>query len=167
MTSVKIPYEHTTIPPERTKGEIEKLLKDHGISDIQWTTYKGDTILRFLWHLTIKGIEKEIMFEFKPPIIDTKKMIQTKYGRTKATVQLEATAYRLLYWYLKNKLEAVQFGLQSIEKEFLSQAVVALPNGKETTVGESIESVLETVRSPALAYRPECEEEQNHKVIDL
>lgn len=161
---VSIPYEHTTIAPEKTKAEIEKLLKDHGIQDIQWTTYKGDTVLRFLWHLNIKGVEKEIMFEFKPPIIETKRMINTKYGRTKATVQLEATAYRLLYWYLKNKLEAVKYGLQSIEKEFLSQAVVALPNGKETTVGESIESVLEAVRSPALVYVPE---KTSDKVIDL
>ena len=165
---MNIPYQHTTIAPERTKADIEKLLKEHGISDVQWTTYKGDTLLRFLWHLTIKGVEKEIMFQFTPPIIHTQKRIWSQQDQRtiKATVQLEATAYRLLFWYLKNKLDAVLYGLESMEKEFLSHAVVALPNGKEVTVGDSIEAVYEAVRSPALAYKPEAKKDKS-KIIDL
>lgn len=164
---MNIPYKNTTIPPERSKAEIEKLLKQHGIQDTQWTSYKGETVLRFLWQLQVKGVQKEIMFEFKPPVIEAKKrvMSRTDQRSIKAIVQLEATAYRLLYWYLKNKLEAVQFGLQSVEKEFLSQAVVALPNGKQTTVGESIDAVLETVRSPALTYQPE--KRNDGKIIEM
>lgn len=162
----EIPYKGTTIPPERTKAEIEKLLKKHGVQDIQWTTFKGETMLRFLWKVTVKGVEKEIMFEFKPPVIQAKKRVfsRTDQRNIKAIVQLEATAYRLLFWYLKNKLVAVEFGLESMEKEFLSHAVVSLPNGQETTIGESIEAVFETVRSPALTYQPEKKES---RIIDL
>lgn len=165
---MNIPYEHTTIPKERTKAEVEKLLNQHGITDVQWTTYQGESSLRFLWHLTVKGVEKEIMFQFKPPIIHAKKRIwsQTDQRTIKANVQLENTAYRLLWHYLKNKLEAVRWGLESMEKEFLSHAVVALPNGRETTVGEDIQSVLEAVRSPALAYKPP-EEENENKIVDV
>jgi hypothetical protein len=77
-------------------------------------------------------------------------------------VNLEATSYRLLWHYLKNKLEAVRWGLESMEKEFLSHAVVSLPNGSTTTVGERIQDVLETVRSPALEYKA-----NNNKIVDV
>jgi hypothetical protein len=164
---LRVPYSDTTIPKERSKADIEKLLTDHGVQDIQWTTYKGSTSLRFLWHLTVKGLEKEIMFQFTPPVITAQKRIwsQTDQRNIKATVQLDNTAYRLLWHYLKNKLEAVRWGLESMEKEFLSHAVVALPTGQETTIGEQIAAVYETVRSPALAYKPESKNEE--KVIDV
>jgi hypothetical protein len=164
---MKIPYEHTTIAPERTKADIEKLLKEHGITDTQWTTYQGQSILCFLWQLTVKGVKKEIMFEFKPPLIETQKRVWSRQdNRTiKATVQLEATSYRLLFWYLKNKLEAVKYGLQSMEKEFLSQAVVSLPDGRKTTVGESILDVLEMVQAPALMAPERSMEKSQAKEI--
>ncbi len=150
---MKIPYEQTTIPPERTKADIEKMLKEHGVEDIQWTTYKGETNLRFLWKLEVKGLEKEIMFQFTPPFIPATKRVWTGMRTEKVQVQLIATSYRLLWHYLKNKLEAVRWGMETMEKEFLSHAVQLLPNGQETTVGEHIQDVLDTVRSPALTYQ--------------
>jgi hypothetical protein len=162
--NMNIPYEHTTIPPERRKADIEKLLKSQGIMDIQWTSYKGESVLRFLWHVqNSKGVEKEMMFEFKPPTIPAKRRIWSANDQRtiKATVQLEATAYRLLWNLLKNKLWAIRFGLESVEKEFLSHAVVSLPNGQTTTVGENIQGVFEAVRSPALTFEAE------RKVVDV
>lgn len=163
---MNIPYEHTTIQPERTKADIETLLKSHGISDIQWTTFKGETNLRFLWQVNVKGVDKEIMFQFKPPVIQTKRRIWSASDQRtiKATVQLESTSYRLLWHYLKNKLEAVRWGLESMEKEFLSHAVVSLPNGQVTTVGENIQGVFEAVRSPALTFQPEKKDDS--KIVD-
>jgi hypothetical protein len=158
----RIPYSDTTIPKERSKADIELLLTNHGIKDVQWTTYHGETSLRFIWHLTVKGVEKEIMFQFTPPMIETKKRVwnQTDQRTIKATVQLENTAYRLLWHYLKNKLEAVRWGMETLEKEFLSHAVVSLPTGEVTTIGENITTVFETVRSPALTYQSEQKKEE-------
>ena len=152
-TSVKIPYSTTTIPPERTKADIEKMLKDYGIHDIQWTTLEGQTTLKFLWKFTIKGLERQVMFQFSPPVIPSTKRSWTGMRYEKVHVNLEATSYRLLWHYLKNKLEAVRWGLQSLEKEFLSQAVMQLPNGKTATVGERIQEIYDAVRSPALEYK--------------
>jgi hypothetical protein len=159
---IKIPYSNTTIPPERTKADIEKMLKEHGIQDIQWTTFEGQTTLRFLWKFTIKGVEKQVLFQFSPPIIPSTKRSWTGMRYEKVHVNLEATSYRLLWHYLKNKLEAVRWGLQSLEKEFLSQAVMNLPGGGSTTVGERIQAVYEVVSSPALEYRRD-----DSKIIDV
>ena len=157
---VKIPYSNTTIPPERTKADIEKMLKEHGIEDIEWTTYKGKTALKFLWKLNVQGVDKEIMFKFVPPIIPSVKRSWTGSRYEKIHVSLEATSYRLLWHYLKNKLLAVKWNLESMEKEFLSHAVVSLPNGQETTVGERIEEVYKQVSSPALGHT------ENPKIVD-
>jgi hypothetical protein len=155
---MKIPYSNTTIAPERTKAEIEKMLHEYGIADVQWTTYKNQTTLRFIWHLIVKGVEKEIMFQFTPPIIPAAKRTWTGMRYEKVNVRLDATAYRLLWHYLKNKLEAVRWGLESMEKEFLSHAVVSLPNGTVATVGDKIDDVLESarlevVKVPSLEYQ--------------
>ena len=152
-----IPYEHTTISMERTKADIEKLLRDNGVEDLQWTTYHGDTTLRFIWKIIIKGLEKEIAFQFTPPIIESKRRVwsNTDQKYIKANVQLQNTSYRLLWHYLTEKLKAVKWGLITMEKEFLSHAVVSLPNGQVTTVGEEINKVYDTVRSPSLEYKAE------------
>ena len=166
---LKIPYRDTTIPKERSKADIEKLLTDHGVRDVQWTTYHGETTLRFVWQLIVKGVEKEILFQFAPPLITANKRIwsQADQKTIKANVQLDNTAYRLLWHYLKNKLMAVQWGMETMEREFLSHAVVSLPTGEVTTVGENIMAVFETVRSPALTYHSENKEVTNEKVIDV
>lgn len=159
---MKIPYEHTTIAPERTKADIEKLLNEHNIHDVQWTTYQGKTSLKFLWKLNVKGVEREILFQFSPPEIPSNKRVWTGTRTECVSVNLTATAYRLLWHYLKNKLEAVRWGLESMEKEFLSHAVVSLPDGSITTVGDKIEDVYEAVRSPAL----EAPRKMNGRIID-
>jgi hypothetical protein len=103
----RIPYSDTTIAKERTKADIETMLQKHSVEDVQWTTYHGETSLRFAWRLTVKGVEKEILFQFVPPIIHAKKRVWSASDQKtiKANVQLENTAYRLLWHYLKSKLE--------------------------------------------------------------
>lgn len=159
---LRIPYSNTTIQPERTKADITKLLEDHGIKDHDWMSYRGRTTLKFIWALEVKGVQKEIMFMFSPPEIPSNKRVWTGSRTERVSVNLIATAYRLLWHYLKNKLEAVRWGLESMEKEFLSHAVVSLPDGSVTTVGEKIEDVYEAVRSPAL----EAPRKQNDKIIE-
>ena len=145
-----IPYANTTIAPEQTKAEIEKLLKEHGIRDIQWTSYQGETTLKFLFKVQVRGVEREIMFAFKPPNIDMKKRTynRSRYCYETVTMDNAPVSYRLLYWYLKTKLEAVQFGLESVEKEFMSHIMVALPDGKGITLGEKLTEVVEMARLP-------------------
>jgi len=161
-----LPYANTKIAPEETKAEIEKLLHEHGITDIQWTTYQGETTLKFLYKVTIKGVEKEVMFAFKPPIIHMKKKQYSRQNYRYETITMDnaPVSYRLLFWYLKAKLEAVQFGLETVEKEFMSHILVALPEGKETTLGENLTKVVEMVKLPQLVSR---ETVPNAKVIDM
>jgi hypothetical protein len=50
--------------------------------------------------------------------------------------------YRLLFHWIKSKIEAVVWGLSTIEKEFLSEVRLKLPDGKETTIGDVITDLM-------------------------
>ena len=62
---------------------------------------------------------------------------------------------RLLYWYLKTKLEAISFGLVSVEHEFLSDIVYHLPDGTEKTISEVIVKKLGSSEMPKLTSERE------------
>jgi hypothetical protein len=131
------------------------------------TSFRGISTLKFLWKIVLGGTDREILFEFKPPYIPAKRRTWDREKGTyqTITVNLEAQSYRLLWHYLKNKLDAVQWGMETMEKEFLSHAVVSLPDGSTTTIGEKINQVYETVRQPALTQQYEQSSERT--VIDI
>ena len=54
-----------------------------------------------------------------------------------------AQSMRLLFHWIKAKLEAVSFGLNSVEKEFLSDIVTTLPNGTRMTIWDMISKQME------------------------
>jgi hypothetical protein len=158
-------YSNTKIAPETTKAEIEKLLKIHGIKDIQWTTYKGQTKLQFLHRVTVKGIEKEIAFGFIPPtILKSVRQYNLKLNRyEKINVNNEPQAFRLLFWYLKVKFEAIENGLETVEKEFMSHILLSLQDGTQSTVGEALEKAIENGNMERFAL-PQPQSDTNEQV---
>ena len=67
----------------------------------------------------------------------------------KLNVRLTDAAWRLVYWYLKNKLDAIAYGLVTIEQELMAQIIIHLPDG-ETTLGQQMAKLPETLLQPAL-----------------
>jgi hypothetical protein len=68
------PYLDTTVPYERTKAEIEILLKSYGIKNIRWTTLKGqDDTLEFIIEVKVEGVKKQLGVAVKPPQISLKR----------------------------------------------------------------------------------------------
>ena len=167
-------YSDTKVAPEKSKAEIEALLKQHGIKDIQWTTLEGTTTLKFLHRIIVKGIEKVIGFELQPPAIPKRvRQWNTKlYHYEFIHVQNEPQAYRLLFWYLKNLLLAVEYGMTSIEKVLMQHIIVALPSGEQTTVGENLERALEHTDLQGFVALPAAKPEEQpkrdqSKIIDV
>lgn len=148
------PYKTTTVPWERTKGQIEKLLNDYGVEGTQWTNYKGKEDLKFIVNAEVQGVYRELMIQVEPPQMFIRKRVP-RQGMVK--MENKNQAYRLLYYWIKSKLEAVMWGLSTIEKEFLSQVTVALPDGT-TTVGAIMERYIANDKLAALPAPPKKEE---------
>lgn len=132
-----LPYANTTIPVEDTIANIKKLLKSHGIKDIQETTLGGKSVLRFMYHTE----SKDVTFEIRPPPLTApKKQYNPKTGRyDTVNFPMEMQAWRLVYWYLEAKLKAIEYGLISLEREFLNQMLAS----NDKTVGDYLMEQLE------------------------
>jgi hypothetical protein len=129
------PYIDTEVPYERTKAEIEILLRSYGVKGIRWTSLEGqDDVLEFIIDAEVQGVKKQLGIMVKPPHIFVKKKLRGQLVKTENINQ----EYRLLFHWIKSKIEAVVWGLSTIEKEFLSEVRLKLPDGRETTVGEVV-----------------------------
>lgn len=155
-----LPYDGTSIEAYRTKAEIDGMLhefrmvdRDTGqemakITAIRWTDVPPDMpMLEFmLQYVSPEGVKKGVAVRLQPPLF---------YKRVRRGGQIvnepqPNQSMRILYWYLKSKLEAVLFGLNDATKEFLSEVLISLPGGQQTTVGEHIIDQVKDSKIPSL-----------------
>jgi hypothetical protein len=139
IISKRPPYEKTSADPERTEMQINKLLSQYGISKYAWTKdlKNNQVALTFETEMKIEQREKTIQIKVVPPTfaILRRTWNAEKGYYEKMALPNWAQSYRLLYHWLKAKLEAIAYGLTTVEQEFLSQVVVALPDGRSSTIG--------------------------------
>ncbi len=157
------PYMDTTVPYERTKAEIEILLKSYGIKNIRWTTLEGqDDTLEFIIEAQVEGVKKQLGVAVKPPHIFIKRKLHGKLVESENINQ----EYRLLFHWIKSKIEAVVWGLSTIEKEFLSEVLMKLPNGQQSTVGDVVVNLMSKNTLESLPFYNSRQIEVPRRVID-
>ncbi len=117
------PYYPTTKSVEATQADIQHLLYKHGAQGTRWTEVPEENLYEVEFLFPVE--DRTLVFRVKPTVLKKKD----------GSPHPEATM-RLVYWWLKTKLEAVTYGLRSITEEFLAEAVHLLPSGEETTIGE-------------------------------
>lgn len=166
-------YKSTTISPERSKADIDKMLKDFDIDTRAWITKDGEDVLIFEWKVDVNGVLKNIAFELRPPEIRQERRVwNQRLGRSeKVNVRNEAVAYRLLFNYIKNKLEAIRVGMVTVENEFMAHIKFSLRDGTSTTLGQNFVQLMSGNKlQNALEYqdqRPAPRDVTNEKVIDV
>jgi hypothetical protein len=139
ITPKKAPYSTTSKEPETTIADINKLLKMYGVTNYQWTTMWTEGIVRLKFAIEIEP-GKFIPILVEPPQFLAKhRTWDAKKGRNEI---VEAPNWpqsiRLLYWWLKLKLEAVAYGLREVQTEFMGDILVKLPGGTETTMAKAM-----------------------------
>ncbi len=120
----KLSYYRTTVPIYKSQNEIKKVLQKFGLQGERFTIYKGIGVIEFV--LLKEGKEMAFRFKFDLP----EKEIHQRQ------------VYRTLFHYLKNRFMAVEFGITTVEKEFLQELVLKLPDGRDITVKELVEDQL-------------------------
>lgn len=166
-----IPYRNTTIPYGQTKTDIEDMLKEADVIALRWTetpdSIKGVSlpILDFILKVVWEGIEKQFGIRIQTPLLYDKRRDRT---RGIISTPNRNASMRLLYWYLKARLEAVKFGLDDVFTAFMSRVINTLPDGQTITLGESIrrypstvKEILPTFEVKALPLSKEREEVDN------
>lgn len=131
----------TEVSPEKSRAEIESTLKRYGATGFGYFTETERGVIMFRAH--------DRIVKFIVPMPLAKEVARDKRGHLRNPAQqrnaVEAEKrrrWRALALVVKAKLEAVQTGIVTFEKEFLAHIV--LPDGQ--TVGEWMQPQL------ALAY---------------
>jgi len=159
--------ESTTVPVERSRAEIEETLRKYGASEFH-SGWRADAAM-----VMFRIRELFIRFVLPFPARNEKRFTHKKtrgrdvsmseLQRQRAYEQELRSRWRALLLVIKAKLEAVECGISSIEKEFL--AFILMPN--DQVMGDwIIEKVLPSVRDGqmptlALGYEKPKPEDEN------
>jgi len=122
MTSYnKLPYYRTKVSIVRTQEKIEKLLLKYNLKGIRFTKYERLCILEFI----LLEDSKELTFRFKFDLPELEAHQRQVYGA--------------VFYYLKARFTSIDFGITTVEREFLQELVLKLPDGTNRTVKEIAE----------------------------
>lgn len=120
-------YQNTKVNWAVSQANISKLLDDEGIEETRFTTISSDTMRRA--GVEMKEDTNAIMLEFLKPVEEGNIPIKIVIPDIpNGDDKLKNQAYRIFFWYLKTKFEAVNCGLLEFEQEFMP--FIALGKGK-------------------------------------
>lgn len=124
--------EQTEVPVQRSKSQIEAILREKGAEQFHTGWDAARDIIEFGW----KG--KQIRFVLPRPNAIDHRTSPAGRRRTPAAInhameQAERQRWRGLYLVVRAKLEAVEAGISVFEEEFM--AFIVIP-GRNMTIGE-------------------------------
>jgi hypothetical protein len=125
-----VAYETTTVPVEKSQSDLRKLLRGYGAEGYQFgeVTRAGTTWASV--QFAHEGYMVRMRVPLKPP--DTEELRKrAKRARTKtlenlyeeATDQEARRVWRVLYWNLKSRMEAVEEEVETFLEAFLAHVV--------------------------------------------
>ena len=130
----------TTVSPEKSRGEIETVLRRYGADQFMYGWEDGRGVIGFRLNglpvrmvLPLPRLEDFRQYEQKTAY-GTKRKNRTPNAAVSACEQAERQCWRALLLVIKAKLEAVEAGITTMEQEFLANMV--LPSG--STVGDEM-----------------------------
>lgn len=147
-----IPYRDSKVPYGATKNDIEEMLKEGGAIALRWTETPDSMngvalpILEFIFQTEVRGVQRKYGVKIQPPLLVDKRRRSTGYGSHIVEEPNRNASMRLLYWYLKAKLEAVRFGLDDTFNAFMAHIINQLPDGTSTTLSETFKEHSEVLR---------------------
>jgi len=120
-------YEDTSVSTDKSKAQIEKLLKKFNVKAIRFTGYPSYGILEFVREVADK--------QFVPYRLTVKPKVRDWSHNTASELdRAERQVWRVVYWWLKSKLEAIEFGLVEFEQDFLPYMMLTDGQGRTDTV---------------------------------
>ena len=139
MAEKRIPYADTCVPASRSKEQIDKMLHDYGADAMRWTVVRDQSpVLEFVFTVTVNGTERKLGFRITAPHIEVTRV----RDHQRVHAYNENASYRVLWWYLKSRLEAVSLGMETIEEALMTRILLSLPdeagNVVQTTVGDEV-----------------------------
>lgn len=126
-------YAQTNVSPGQSHDAIEKLLQRIGVDAFRWTSTIDHEGIEFSWPRPEEG---RIAFR-----------LVIQFGDLRKRAQM----LRALFWYLKAKIEAIEFGLLDTEQAFLPHM---LTPGGQTVYDRIRDGDMEALIGPDMIALP-------------
>lgn len=144
-------YQHSSSPVSKSQEDIRRILAKYGADGVQFAEDWKKMILYVRFVYTINGIPYTVLF--KVPIPQAER--ETATGRIKAESQIrknqeqhERGIWRAVFWAIKSRMEAVEFGIETFQEAFLSHFEIP---GTDKQIGDVLIPRLETGNLKLLA----------------
>ena len=133
----KLPYIDTDVPAERSKEQINKMLRGAGADGIQWTDAWRPARMA-----EVRFARNQRSYSLKVPLqtadIERQKDLIAPIRLRAEMDKRERAMFRALFYYIEALLKSEKHGLLSFEEAFIGHAQVLLPNGEAVTVSKAI-----------------------------
>ena len=133
----------TTVPVEKSRAEIERLLAKHGAAQLGIISDAEQGLAAVLFTIARRQVRLRVPL---PRLSEVKASTENGELRGDPVLrweQLSRERWRAVLLLVRAKLELVELGISTIEREFLAD--IALPDGQ--TVGEALHPRLEEAYS--------------------
>ncbi len=129
-------YEGTAVAVERSEEQIKKLLRKFSVQAMRFTSYPSYATLEF-----VRKDKEGKLVSYRIRVIPK----VAKYARNppRELDQAERQVWRVVYWWLKSKIEAIDFGLVEFEDDFLPYLLLTNDTGGTGTVAEMLKPRLQ------------------------
>ena len=117
MTMSQTPYRNTKVKMDKSQSEVRGLLKKYGVDDIQNTVRSGGKL--------------SLIFA-RPDPVGHMNVYRIEVQALTPDTQGEQQASRMLYWWMKAKLETISFGIADFETEMLPYQMIHGEQGDQT-----------------------------------
>lgn len=133
----KLPYAETSISIDKSKGDINNILRKAGADGIQWSElYRPERKAQ------VRFINDKKVYKLSIPIhledLESQRRNIAPVRFDQYVNQRERSMYRAMFHYINSLIKAQEHGLISFEEAFIGHAGVCLPGGEESTVSEVI-----------------------------
>ena len=133
----KLPYAETSISIDKSKGDINNILRKAGADGIQWSElYRPER------QAQVRFIKDKKVYKLSIPIhledIESQRRNIAPVRFDQYVNQRERSMYRAMFHYINSLIKAQEHDLISFEEAFIGHAGVCLPGGEESTVSEVI-----------------------------
>jgi hypothetical protein len=141
----KNPYSNTPVPASKSQEQIDRLLEKFGASGTNWTRLFDKGRVELTFGVRRKDGRNTFVKIVAPILTNPHRNWDPETGKSeKVEAPNWAQSMRLLYYYVKAKLEAVSVGLREFEEEFLADTLIQDASGATVRVAEAVLPAIET-----------------------
>ena len=148
-----MPYDDTAVPVSKTQEAIKKLLASFQVTRTRFTSMPSGALLEF-----VRQVESDQLIPFR---ITISPKVRNRNATLRDWEQAERQVWRVAFFWLKSKLEAIEFGLVEFEEEFLPYMLLSGESGQDVTAAKvffgRIAGRLELRDDPFGGMRPQLE----------